>query len=257
MKRELNIFLHALQYYTRFPVPFKVNFSEGNLSKSLRYFPLIGALVGGTGSLALYLSGLLLPHVIGLLFAISAILLTTGAMHEDGLSDFLDGFGGGNSKEDILRIMKESSIGVFGTIGLIITILTKISCLYLIPEDYLISVLISANVSSRLWPIILVNTSTYAREGLSKASYTRKKPDRTTILIATITALAPLLYFKWHFSLLYLILSILFFSAYRGYLTRRLSGFTGDTLGALQLINELLFYITFLATLQSCGVLYI
>ncbi|MDD2490755.1 MAG: adenosylcobinamide-GDP ribazoletransferase [Bacteroidales bacterium] len=250
MKRELNLLFNALLFYTRFPVPVKVVFSEENLSKSFRYFPLAGTLSGGVGALVYYLCCLILPHSLAIASAIIVIILLTGAMHEDGLSDFLDGFGGGRSREDILRIMKESTIGVYGVLGVVSILFIKYLALNSLPKDLIITTLIGAHSVSRLSPIMLVNSSTYVRERLSKASHTRLKTDKKTIAIATIIASAPLLLFNWKFSAVYILLSALLFIVFRRYLNKRLGGFTGDTLGALQQLNEVLFYLVLIASIK-------
>ena len=107
MKHEFNIFLNALMYYSRIPIPKNVTCSESSLSKAFRYFPLVGIIVGTVGFGCLLLTNIVMPYSVSTLIAISVMVLLTGAIHEDGFADFFDGFGGGRTKESILRIMRD------------------------------------------------------------------------------------------------------------------------------------------------------
>ena len=119
MKDEFQTFLNALQFYTRIPLGKLVKYTPKRLENSIRYFPIIGIIVGGMTSVSVIffdgLVGTLSAVIIGLLVGV----LITGALHEDGLADCCDGFGGGWTKDRVLAIMKDSTIGVYGAIGLI------------------------------------------------------------------------------------------------------------------------------------------
>ncbi|MGL5561039.1 MAG: adenosylcobinamide-GDP ribazoletransferase, partial [Tannerellaceae bacterium] len=119
MKKELNIFYNALLFFSRIPVPRNLEFSEEIQTKAFRYFSLVGIIVGGIGVAAFEVADLFFSRIIASILMIIVMLLTTGCLHEDGLADFFDGFGGGTSKERILAIMKDSHIGTYGVIALI------------------------------------------------------------------------------------------------------------------------------------------
>ena len=102
MKKELNIFYNALLFFSRIPVPRNLEFSEEIQTKAFRYFPLVGIIVGIVGGITFEVSNLFFSRVIASVLMIVVMLLTTGCLHEDGLADFFDGFGGGTSKERIL-----------------------------------------------------------------------------------------------------------------------------------------------------------
>ena len=125
MKKELHIFFTALLFYTRIPCPKNIDHNPDYLNKASRYFPLVGWIVGGISFSVYYLSSFLFPSQIAIVLSIIAGILVTGAFHEDGFADVCDGFGGGWTKEKILLIMKDSSIGAYGAIGLVLLFLLK------------------------------------------------------------------------------------------------------------------------------------
>src|SRR6187551_2582742 len=130
MKKQLHIFFTALMFYTRIPCPKNIDHNPDYLNKASRYFPLIGWIVGGICFGTYYLSSLVFSVEIALILSIIAGILTTGAFHEDGFADVCDGFGGGWTKEKILLIMKDSAIGAYGAIGLVLLFLLKFQVLY-------------------------------------------------------------------------------------------------------------------------------
>lgn len=247
MKKEFNIFLNALMYYTQIPVPKNVIFSETTLSKAFRYFPLVGIITGGTGAGCLMLANTVMPYSVSILLAISAMMLLTGGLHEDGIADFFDGFGGGRSKESILRIMRDSHIGTYGVVTLILLIALKYATLTSIPLEQAAIVLVAAHAVSRIFSVLMVRFSSYAREGESKTQHTRLGVDNKSLFIAIIIGIAPLCFIGYRFALIYIAISTIFFILFRLYLHRKIGGFTGDTLGALQQFSELFFYLTYIS----------
>ena len=122
---ELRYFFTALGYFTRVPVPRWVGFEREYLNAAARYFPLVGAMVGGVAALV-YLAALrVFPAGVAVLLSMAATLVMTGAFHEDGLADCVDAFGGAYTREDALRIMHDSRIGAFGAITLVIALALK------------------------------------------------------------------------------------------------------------------------------------
>src|SRR5271155_1493195 len=110
MKKEIKIFLTAVMFFTRIPCPSWVDHSPEYLRESARYLPLVGIIVGAIGAIVYIVSSVIFPHAIALLLSMLVTILVTGAFHEDGLADMCDGFGGGFTKESILRIMSDSRI---------------------------------------------------------------------------------------------------------------------------------------------------
>lgn len=246
MKQQLNLFFHALLFYSRIPAG-KIDYSEENLTKAFRYFPLVGIIVGAFGGGIFLLSQWIFPIPVALIIAILIMVLATGALHEDGLSDFFDGFGGGRDKERILAIMKESTIGAYGVIALILLFLLKFVLLLSIDTSHIVMALIAAHASSRMMPIFLVNSSHYARTGNGKAMHTRRKTDRSTLLIALAFSVAPLIFMPWQIIAIVVPLYAIIMVLLKKYTERKIGGFTGDVLGALQQFTELAFYLVCVA----------
>ena len=116
MKRVLAAFM----FFTRLPLWRMVEVPSHYFKRVVELWPLTGWLTGGVMALTMWLSAQILPATVAALMAIAARLILTGALHDDGLADFCDGFGGGTSRERILAIMKDSHIGTYGVISLII-----------------------------------------------------------------------------------------------------------------------------------------
>lgn len=249
ISRELNSFFNALLYYSRIPVPKSTVCTEQTLSRAFRYLPLVGILVAAAGSAGFAAASLILPKTVAVLLALIIVMLLTGCLHEDGFADFCDGFGGGQSRESILAIMKDSHIGAYGVLGLIMLLAFKIMALLAIPSGNLPGVFIAAHAISRVYPILLVRSSTYAREGdTGKSQHTRIGIDAWSLGTGIVIGLTPLVFLHGSFSLFFLPISFLLYCLYKNYLRKKIGGFTGDTLGALQQGMEILFYLTFLAT---------
>lgn len=134
MKEQFKVFLTAVMFYTRIPCPTWVDHSAEYINKSTRYFPLIGWIVGGFFGVSLFVLNIFFDLQIALVLAIVFSVLLTGAFHEDGFADVCDGFGGGWTKDKILTIMKDSSIGVYGAIGLIGILATKYLTIALVAQ---------------------------------------------------------------------------------------------------------------------------
>ena len=135
MKKQLHIFFTALMFYTRIPCPKNIDHNPDYLNKASRYFPLIGWIVGGICFGIYYLASIVFSVEIALILSMIAGILTTGAFHEDGFADVCDGFGGGWTKEKILLIMKDSAIGAYGAIGLVLLFLLKFQSLIQLISD--------------------------------------------------------------------------------------------------------------------------
>lgn len=254
MKQEIKIFFTALMYFTRIPCPKWVDHSAEYLNKSSKYFPMVGIIVGLISALAYWLFQLAFPIEIALIFSMIASILTTGAFHEDGFADVCDGFGGGWTKEKILLIMKDSRLGTFGVIGIGLILLLKWSTLKYFPLNTLLVTLISGHAISRLNAVSLIFTDQYARDddtGKSKPLATKMSTGE--LIFAIIVGLAPLALFANVYVLLTL-LPLLFIRWYfSGYFKKWIGGYTGDCLGAVQQVSEIVFYLSLLLIFKYIG----
>lgn len=246
IKNEGRYFLTALMFFTRIPVKL-ANFADADLNKSTRYFPLIGILVGIFGALVFWVCDKILPLEIAVLLSMAATILLTGAFHEDGLADAVDGLGGGWSKEQVLTIMVDSRIGSYGAIGLVLILLTKYQALSYQAAPLIPVTLIAGHAISRLCAVLVMATQSYVKsEGKSKPLATQL--NLAELIIATFFGLLPLAFMELSF-LLALIPVILVWCWFSMKIKRRIGGYTGDCLGAMQQLTEVAFYVGLLASI--------
>ncbi len=257
--RELRLFLTAVQFFTRLPVPAWVGHSAQQLEQAARYLPLVGAIVGAIAAAVLWLTAQVLPLSLAVLLSMAAGILATGAFHEDGLSDFADGMGGGHSKEKALAIMKDSRVGAYGVLALVLVLLLKYQSLVALGDVHSLLVtaatLIAAHSVSRLMAASLILTQRYVRDDDSARAKPAAQPmSYASFAIALLTALATL----WtscvagtHIvAVIAAVGAALLMRAWLAWrLQKRLGGYTGDCLGAVQQLSELAFYLGLLAAL--------
>ncbi|MGN4075305.1 adenosylcobinamide-GDP ribazoletransferase, partial [Burkholderia gladioli] len=124
-RAECRYFFVALGYFSRVPVPRRIGYAAGDLGRAARYFPLVGVCVGALAAGVYLLAARIWPPGVAVLLSMAASLVATGAFHEDGLADSCDGFGGGYTREDVLRIMRDSRIGSFGAVALVLALALK------------------------------------------------------------------------------------------------------------------------------------
>ena len=255
MKKEIKFFFTALMFYTRIPCPSNIDHSEEALNKATRYFSLIGWIVGGISFLIFQVCSILFNQPIAVVISLITGILITGAFHEDGFADVVDGFGGGWNKKQILDIMKDSRIGAFGTISITLILLLKyivLNSLFLNTEKWWINLLIFISYHSlaRLTSINIVFISKYAREDAnSKAKPIAKTIGIYEIIGAYFFGLLPLLALvNYNLTFIYVLIPLSFICFYsKKYFEKWLDGYTGDCLGAVEQLAEcvcLLSYLT-------------
>ncbi|MCM8596709.1 MAG: adenosylcobinamide-GDP ribazoletransferase [Candidatus Accumulibacter sp.] len=239
--REISYFFGALRFFTRLPVPAWVGHSSDALDRASRYFPLVGMLVGSLAALAFLLASRVWPTTLAVLIAITASLYLTGAFHEDGWSDMVDGFGGGWEKGQILAIMKDSRIGSYGAIALIVLLLARFCALIEFSAQQIPLILISGHTLSRFASTTLLRGLDYVRdEGKAKPLATRI--GRGELAFAGLTALLPLLFLPPAIAISGCLLAALATLWLARLFRRRIGGYTGDCLGATQQLSEVAFY---------------
>ena len=243
VRRELEYFFAALRFFTRLPVPAWVGHAQAQLDHAARYFPLVGLLIGGIGAAVTLAAWTGLPLTLSVLAGMAATLLATGAFHEDGFADSCDGFGGGWEKLQVLTIMKDSRIGSYGSVGIIMMLLAKFCALIEMDEALLAPALLAAHAASRLASTSLIHALDYVREDeTSRSKPLAKRLGRGELALATACGLAPCLLLPWRDALLGLALATLVTWAAARYFVRRIGGYTGDCLGATQQVAELAIY---------------
>lgn len=272
--QEIRILLTAVQYFTRVPMPRWVGHGAAELTGTTRYFPAVGMVVGAVGAAVFWAASMVFPSGIAAILSTVATVLLTGALHEDGLADTMDGLGGGHTRERALEIMKDPRIGAFGALSLMLLLALKITALSALPLVWIVATLIAGHALSRWCAVLIVWRLPYARaDGSTRARPVVERVAPTDIVVATVFGLAPLV--AWvamalaEMTLLStpnapgvpapfvagglagllgaLAATVLLGIWYR----RRLGGYTGDTLGATQQITEAVFYLALLAAWNS------
>lgn len=248
MRKQIELFFTALMFYTRIPCPKWVTHDPEYLNKATRYFPLMGWIVAAVCALVYMATEFFLGSAIAVILSMIAGILTTGAFHEDGFADVCDAFGGGWTKEKILDIMKDSRIGAYGAIGIMLLLLLKFTTLSAMPFTQMWMILLAAHSFSRLCAVLLVATSQYVRENDdAKAKPLAKSITAKEMIPAVLFGLVPLLFFQRIEIIYALILPLLGTFFLRRYFHKWIGGYTGDCLGATQQVTEVLFYVGLLA----------
>ncbi len=254
-------YLLAVQFFTRIPVTGRlaawVGYSPQMLRASAAHFPgvgvLVGALVAGLTALLLVFlpqASPLSPLVAAVLGTVFSVMLT-GAFHEDGLADIADGLGGSPNRERALEIMKDSRVGAFGAIAVVLVLFAKVSLLALIgdvnPEVMVVGIFV-AHVASRTFPLLLIRLLPHVGDvGGSKSKPLADQITGLSLFIAILWLFMAIASVFIVYDAIYLIASMVAASVAFLYMwrlfTKRLQGFTGDCLGATQQVCEAAFYL--------------
>ena len=237
--------LAALIFFNRLPFWRIASVPAECFKHVVPYWPLVGWLTGGLLAASLWLFAQILPLPMAWILALATRLFVTGCLHEDGLADFCDGFGGGTTRERTLAIMKDSHIGTYGVIGLILYSLLMIQ-MSLLPLPVLCATAFCADAYSKWCASHLIHLLPYARkEEESKAKVTYSRTTLKEEAICTLGGwlpLCPLLIIEP--SLAWACLCPPFaFALLCLWMKRRLGGYTGDCCGAMFLLCELSFYL--------------
>ena len=237
VRQEAAYAVTAIQFLTRLRVPVLHNFQPSWLNNAVAYFPAVGMLVGGISALVLVMAAVIWPYPIPAILAIFAGVIVTGALHEDGLADSVDGLAGGHNAEQRLAIMRDSRIGTFGAIAVLFALGLKVACLAMFtPFDGALTLLaahtgaraasvvasaftpyVSTNSGGKIGPLVVPGRRLAVAVGLGIAGFLGLPvmPAAAALLIAGLAA-----YFFLRFAV------------------HALGGHTGDVLGATEQIFE-------------------
>ena len=274
----LRHFLLALQFFTRIPVTGRladwVGFSPAMLRASAAYFPAVGVVVGGlvvllTAALMHYLPASYAPLVAAALGTVWSVWLT-GAFHEDGLADVADGLGGSYDRERALIIMKDSRVGAFGAIAVVLALLSKVALLALLGAVgtlWMCFALMAGHVISRTWPLLIIRWLPHVGDEAGSKSKPLADQISTNSLAVALLWCAGALALSAFIAAAVLsgsdprtlvtvqmlsvlkvlacggLTSVLAFVYLLRLFARRLQGFTGDCLGTTQQLCEIAFYL--------------
>ena len=246
--RELAALRAAVMFFTRVPMPSSTNHDPADLQRAAAWFPLVGWLVGAVAAGVWWAASQAWPPAVASGLSLAATLLFTGAGHEDGCADVCDGFGGGYTKERTLEIMRDSRVGAFGAIGVVVMIVLKWQTVAALPLMAGAAVLFAGHAVSRAAAVSLMAVLPYVREDAARAKPLATELGGGRLLVALMCGLVPLVLTParcaWALggvAVLWLVLARWF--------RRRLGGYTGDCLGAAQQVCELGFYLGAVALL--------
>lgn len=245
MLRQLALFLVAVQFLTRIPVPNIRDFQPDWTARAARYFPLVGAGVGLASAAALVGASLIWGGAAPALVAVVVSILVTGAFHEDGLADTFDGLGGGREKERRLEIMKDSRVGTFGVLGLGLVTALKVAAIEDLPVWIGALAILSAQGLGRSAAVLAMRTLPYAGD----RAWTKVKPvaegvttaEAAVALTFGLLALAPLAWTAPLAAVAGLAVGALAGLIMAGTARRLIGGWVGDTLGAIEQLFEMAF----------------
>jgi adenosylcobinamide-GDP ribazoletransferase len=242
----MRLFFTAFQFLTIIPLPFTVPYHDGDTGRSMRWFPLVGLLLG------MLLAGLhfcllfIFPEQIVALLLVATLALATGALHLDGLADVFDGFGARGGRERFLAVMKDSGIGAIGSVALILGLLLKYEALLHLPAGAKYTGIVFFPAAARFSQVLLTVGSRRAKaEGLGAdfiASVGWKETAIAALILLTASFALPGLS-----GLVCCLIVSAFAWLSRNYFHRRLGGVSGDIIGCTSELAEILTLLTIIA----------
>ena len=233
-------FIILIQFMTRIPIPVNVEYDEKKLGKSIKYFPLVGAIIGVFLFAVNFFAGKITRNrqIIAITLIIAEILIT-GLIHIDGLADTADGLLSYAKKEKMLEIMKDSRIGTNGTVALILYFIAKFVFLSQVKSGYLFLY----PIISRLSTSMNAGLGEYARKGGMSNGIIEQNGEKEAIISIVVTALLSFGIMRMK-GLAVLFLAIIFILWFMKNVKGKIGGITGDTMGASLELTTLLVLFT-------------
>jgi adenosylcobinamide-GDP ribazoletransferase len=238
MNEWFDDFKTAVAFLTRLPMPHPQGPMPPNFVRAHRMFPVVGALIGAAvGLLCLGLRHVGVPDLAAAALALGAGAVLTGALHEDGLADVADGFGGGRDLASKLEIMRDSRLGTYGALILLVSFATKLSALAAIPDGHVVQSLIASHALARgVLPWMSMSLPYARKDGLAANA---GRPDAATAAIAAALALAvALLSLSFANALGAALVACLSAAGMARLAQRQIGGQTGDVLGGAEQVAE-------------------
>jgi len=246
-------FVISLVFFTKIPIP-KLFFPSQNddmkqLKYAIAYFPLIGALIGFVAWIFIKVNLEFLPKNILIVLLLCLLMYITGGLHEDGLADAFDAFGSQFKKKDILRVMKDSRIGTFGTLAIVAIFFLKFTTLSNIESTYLGAIVCTAQILSRWIILPMMLFLRYPYKSTSPSKFFVESINNMPwwiVIISSIFSIGSVILILGY-NALYLILATSIIGIASGfYYHHKIQGATGDCLGATQQISEVVIYLIFI-----------
>lgn len=243
---HLKHFSVALSFLTVFRLPWHAvsNVAPNELARSFAFYPVVGGILGTCCFLVAWgLSPLFPPLLLAALITASLVVFTR-ALHLDGLADLLDGIGGGHTPEARLEIMKDSHIGTFGALALMLAVAFKLAAIHQIIVNSSWAALFLVPAFSRFGMVLLAHGSPYARPSGGLAKHFLEAMASRDLAIAGILLMLFSLLFSLKLSLIFIVATISSVTAMKRISTKSLGGITGDVLGATNEIIEVILFAT-------------
>lgn len=244
MAREVRLFKIALQFLTQLPVGSIGDCPPDWLARSAKYMPLIGAIVGAIAGAAIILSAAFLPAPLPTVIGLVVAIAITGALHEDGLADTADAFGGGRTRERRLEIMHDSRIGTYGTLALISVLALKGAALVALTPWNAAFVMVAGHAGARLAAILTMWRLPHAGGGVAKVSQKVSNLTLSEVAVAIALGLIPgLLVLGVAKFVVAALVAFAAASLIAVIARRKIAGYTGDVLGAVEQVFETAFFV--------------
>ncbi len=241
--------LAGVAFLTRLPVPAEPPFGADDVARATLLFPVVGLLVGGVQAAVAALLGSQLPPAVTAVLVLAVAAVLTGALHLDGLADAADGFGGGRTRDDVLRIMRDHAIGAYGAVALFLLLAVKLAALSALIGDGRGTAAIVLGACLGRWSLVpLARFSRYARDveaGLG--ARLGERIGRLEWLGATALAIVAALFLAGGLGVVHLAAVAALTWLGHIHCRRRIGGITGDTMGANCELSEALVYLLVLA----------
>ena len=228
----------AVTFLTRLPMPHPTEPMPANFIRAQRMFPIVGAAIGGAvGLICLGMRMMAVPDLAAAALALGASAILTGALHEDGLADVADGFGGGRDPAAKLEIMRDSRLGTYGVLILMVSFAAKLAALAALPDAFVVQSLIAAHALARgVLPAMAMRLPYARKDGLAANA---GRPDATTAAIAGALALViALLSLPWSGALGAALVAAACAIGMAWLAQRQIGGQTGDVLGGVEQVGE-------------------
>ena len=228
----------ATAFLTRLPMPHPTGPMPQNFVRAHRLFPLVGAGIGAAvGLLCLGLRMIGVPDLAAAALALGASAILTGALHEDGLADVADGFGGGRDLASKLEIMRDSRLGTYGALILMVSFVTKLSALATLSDAVVVQSMIAAHALGRgVLPAMSMSLDYARKDGLARNA---GRPDAATAGLALVFAcVVALLTLSWTNAFLAALVAAIAAAGMAWLAQRQIDGQTGDVLGGAEQLAE-------------------
>jgi adenosylcobinamide-GDP ribazoletransferase len=237
-------FLISLQFLTQLPIRTD-QAKPHHVSDSYYFYPVIGLLVGAAAVVVRRVLMMMFPLAFSIALVLAFLMWISGGLHEDGLADVADAMGGGWTRDDRLRIMKDSRIGAFGASILVLAVLTKFAALTSMNPARLDASIVVAQMLGRWAFLPMGYFNSYAHEGL--ASEFMKGLTAKAVIVAGVVSVAGTIALCRRQGLIAIALTVAILISSSLYFRRRIGGVTGDCFGATFQFVEIATYAAFLA----------